>query len=73
VFSARSREQRRLHKALLRYHDEANWDLLRAALVAMKRSDLIGSGEGKLVPAAGRTPAKRRRLRPARGAQWRDG
>ena len=82
VFSAKSREQRRLHKALLRYHDEAHWDVLREALIAMKRTDLIGDGEGKLVPAAakpGRGPrrapsqGKRAKLNPARGGQWRSG
>jgi radical SAM superfamily enzyme YgiQ (UPF0313 family) len=42
---------RRLHKAFLRYHDPHNWPMLRAALQRMGRSDLIGSGPGKLVPA----------------------
>ncbi len=31
----RGDEQRRLHKALLRYHDPANWPLIRRALEAM--------------------------------------
>jgi uncharacterized radical SAM protein YgiQ len=43
--------QRRLHKAFLRYHDPANWPLLREALRAMGRADLIGSGKHHLVPA----------------------
>ena len=78
VFSARSIEQRRLHKALLRYHDRANADLLRTALVKMNRRDLIGDGEHQLVPAAGKTaprrpPAKDKRkaaFNSARGGQW---
>lgn len=41
---------RRLHKAFLRYHDANNWPLLREALKAMGRSDLIGSGKHQLVP-----------------------
>ncbi len=42
---------RRLHKAFLRYHDPANWPLLREALKAMGRADLIGNGKQHLVPA----------------------
>ena len=42
---------RRLHKALLRYHDPGNWPLLREALRRMGRADLIGSGKRHLVPA----------------------
>ena len=45
-------EQRRLQKAFLRYHDPANFDLLREALVRMGRSDLIGTGDKHLVPPA---------------------
>ncbi|WP_236555986.1 YgiQ family radical SAM protein [Alcanivorax sp. S71-1-4] len=42
--------QRRLHKAFLRYHDPANWPMLRDALKAMGRADLIGNGEHQLIP-----------------------
>jgi uncharacterized radical SAM protein YgiQ len=42
---------RRLHKAFLRYHDPANWPLLREALKRMGRADLIGNGKHHLVPA----------------------
>jgi uncharacterized radical SAM protein YgiQ len=42
--------QRRLHKAFLRYHDSANWDILRDALRRMGREDLIGNGKKHLVP-----------------------
>jgi uncharacterized radical SAM protein YgiQ len=45
-----SSEQRRLHKAFLRYHDPANWQQLRQALTRMGRADLIGPGEHQLVP-----------------------
>ncbi|MEK7815763.1 MAG: YgiQ family radical SAM protein [Pseudomonadota bacterium] len=41
---------RRLHKAFLRYHDPANWPMLRAALRRMGRTDLIGSGRHQLIP-----------------------
>jgi uncharacterized radical SAM protein YgiQ len=42
---------RRLHKAFLRYHDPANWPLLREALRRMGRAELIGSGRQQLIPA----------------------
>ena len=42
---------RRLHKAFLRYHDSANWPLLRDALKRMGRADLIGNGKHHLIPA----------------------
>ena len=45
------RVKRRLHKALLRYHDPDNWPLIREALKEMKLEHLIGPGPDKLVPA----------------------
>ena len=50
VFVPKAPGTRRLHKAFLRYHDPANWPLLRAALRRMGRGDLIGNGPGKLIP-----------------------
>jgi uncharacterized radical SAM protein YgiQ len=50
VDTVKSPEQRRLHKALLRYHDPANWPLIRKALKSMKLEHLIGSGPTRLVP-----------------------
>jgi uncharacterized radical SAM protein YgiQ len=47
----RGERRRRLHKAFLRWHDPANWPLLREALAAMGRADLIGNGRHQLVPA----------------------
>jgi hypothetical protein len=46
----RGERRRRLHKAFLRYHDPNNWPLLRDALKAMGRADLIGNGRHHLVP-----------------------
>jgi len=43
--------QRRLHKAFLRYHDANNWPMLREALRRMGRADLIGGGKHQLVPS----------------------
>jgi uncharacterized radical SAM protein YgiQ len=47
----RGGRQRKLQKAFLRYHDPNTWPLLREALKAMGRADLIGSGKKHLVPA----------------------
>jgi hypothetical protein len=46
----RGEKRRRLHKAFLRYHDPANWPLLREALKTMGRADLIGNGKHHLIP-----------------------
>lgn len=46
----RGEKRRRLHKAFLRYHDPANWPLLREALKNMGRADLIGNGKHHLIP-----------------------
>lgn len=43
--------QRKLHKAFIRYHDPANWPMLREALKKMCREDLIGNSKKHLVPA----------------------
>ena len=46
----RGEKRRRLHKAFLRYHDPQHWPLLREALKAMGRADLIGNGKQHLIP-----------------------
>jgi uncharacterized radical SAM protein YgiQ len=50
VETVKSPEKRRLHKALLRYHDPNNWPLIRESLREMKMGRLIGSGDEHLVP-----------------------
>ncbi len=81
VFAAKNLKQRRLQKALLRYHDDKGWDVIRDALKAIGRADLIGDGENQLIPAEkkGRsyTGGKNRsnrsgktRFNKARGSQW---
>lgn len=76
VFTARGERQRRLHKAFLRYHDPENWPILRDALKAMGRADLIGPGQHQLVPAGqssggkcqgGGKPFMTQHTRPAMG------
>lgn len=50
VHTAKSPEQRKLHKAFLRWHDPKNWPLLRKAIADMGRQELIGDGENQLIP-----------------------
>jgi len=64
VETVKGERQRRLHKAFLRWHDPENWPLLREALTAMGRVDLIGDGDRQLIPAEQPGESGRRR-RPA--------
>ena len=50
VESVKDPEQRKLHKAFLRYHDAQHWPMLREALKRMGRADLIGDGDKQLIP-----------------------
>ncbi|WP_420566554.1 YgiQ family radical SAM protein [Thalassobaculum sp.] len=77
VETAKGLRQRRLHKAFLRYHDAENWPLLREALTAMGREDLIGNGKHHLVPrwqpaGTGKAGGEGRRRAGAKGgpAGW---
>src|SRR4051812_16096813 len=71
----RGERRRRLHKAFLRYLDPNNWPLLRDALKAMGRADLIGNGKHHLIPTFqpitdGTYASPRRKnstVKPARG------
>ncbi|MGV3740960.1 MAG: DUF3362 domain-containing protein, partial [Burkholderiaceae bacterium] len=56
VETVRTGRNRKLHKALLRYHDPENWEIIREGLKRMGRADLIGSGEHHLVPRHSSTP-----------------
>lgn len=62
VVVPRGDRQRRLHKALLRYHDPANWALIREALTTMGLKHLIGNRRECLVPVA--TVDERRNAKP---------
>ncbi|WP_295375802.1 YgiQ family radical SAM protein [uncultured Pseudacidovorax sp.] len=70
----RGEKRRRLHKAFLRYHDPNNWPLLREALKAMGRADLIGNGKHHLIPTfqpatdGGYQSARRKNSTPAPSA-----
>ncbi len=59
VETVKGGRQRQLHKAFLRYHDRRNWPLLRQALKAMGRTDLIGNGKECLVPTGRSGPRKK--------------
>lgn len=50
VAVTKSLKQRRLHKALLRYHDPKNWSEIRTLLRSLGRANLIGSGPNCLIP-----------------------
>jgi radical SAM superfamily enzyme YgiQ (UPF0313 family) len=69
----RGEKRRRLHKAFLRYHDPNNWPLLREALKAMGRADLIGNGKHHLIPTfqpvtdGGYQSARRKNSTPTAG------
>jgi uncharacterized radical SAM protein YgiQ len=70
----RGEKRRRLHKAFLRYHDPNNWPLLRDALKAMGRADLIGNGKHHLIPTfqpvtdGGYQSARRKNSTPVRSS-----
>ena len=50
IFVPKRDKTRKLHKALLRYHEPFNWPLLRQELKRMGRAELIGNGKRHLVP-----------------------
>jgi hypothetical protein len=50
VETVKTPQARRLHKALLRYHDPKNWPLIRETLREMNLGRLIGSAKDQLVP-----------------------
>jgi hypothetical protein len=60
----------------LRYHDPENWPVLREALKAMGRADLIGPGKHQLIPAwqpAGSGKAGEGRRQPGKGSRHAEG
>ncbi len=55
-------EQRRLHKALLRYHDANNWRVIKDLLLKMGKKNLIGDGPNCLIPS--KLPTGKQRSKP---------
>jgi len=72
LFVARKLNQRRLHKAYLRYHDPKNWQDIRDSLKTMNKEHLIGNGPEHLVPMddSQAYKVKSGRFNQARGGQW---
>lgn len=75
LYTAKEYRQRRLHKAFLRYHDPKSHGIIRDALVAMNRRELIGNGKKQLVPGeqqgyGRKKPNASGSFNKARGGQW---
>ncbi|MDO6513379.1 YgiQ family radical SAM protein [Neptuniibacter sp. 2_MG-2023] len=51
LYTPKNDDQRKIQKALLRYHDPVNWPLLRQKLPEMGFAHLVGDGKNSLVPA----------------------
>ena len=68
VPSAKGEIHRRLHKAMLRYHDPKNFAQIREALRKMGREDLIGRGPQHLVPPES-AEEKRQKAKKGRGGE----
>ena len=68
VPSAKGEIHRRLHKAMLRYHDPKNFAQIREALRKMGREDLIGRGPQHLVPPES-ADEKRQKAKKGRGGE----
>lgn len=67
VTSAKGEIHRRLHKAMLRYHDPKNFAQIRDALVKMGREDLIGRGPQHLVPPESADEKRKKAAKARRG------
>jgi len=59
-------KKRRFQKALLRFHDQKNWALLREEFNQIGRQDLIGHGDNTLVPPEYNPRARKRKTLPSR-------
>lgn len=65
-------DQRRLQKAFLRYHDPANWPIIREALKRMRKPHLIGNSVSALIPDENTSPQGKRGTTNARGQNPQD-
>ncbi|EAR61234.1 YgiQ family radical SAM protein [Neptuniibacter caesariensis] len=59
LYTPKNLEQRKLQKALLRYHDPENWDLLREKLPQLGFTNLVGDGSNCLIPAEEKAGGKK--------------
>ena len=67
IFNVTGEIKRRVQKAILRYHDPENWDLVRTVLKELKLENLIGNRAECLVP-----PAERKSFRSVRSTYRQD-
>lgn len=63
LYTPKNDKQRKIQKALLRYHDPENWPILREALPALGHTELIGNSPSCLVPSEEKAPASDKRDR----------
>lgn len=56
VFVPKTKEEKAAQRAMLQYFRPENYDIVRKALVAMGRRDLIGTGKNCLVPPLEKKP-----------------
>ncbi len=69
LFIPKAMDERKLQKAILRYHDPENWPLLRDTLKELGHPELIGDGPQQLIPAAAAAEQRSgRRRNPPKGA-----
>ena len=68
VKTARALRDRKMQRALLQFFKPENWFDVRAALVAARRTDLIGDGCDCLIPAAPPRAAREAKQRRANAA-----
>jgi uncharacterized radical SAM protein YgiQ len=61
IYVPRSKEERRMQRALLQYKNPDNYDLVKSALIEAGRKDLIGHGPKCLI-APGRPVGSRRQM-----------
>ncbi|WP_415884909.1 YgiQ family radical SAM protein [Neptuniibacter sp. QD37_6] len=61
LYTPKNTDQRKIQKALLRYHDPENWPLLRQVLPTMGHGDLIGERESCLIPEEEKSSNSNRR------------
>ena len=74
VFSAKGGRQRRIHKAILRYHDPENWPLIRETLKKLGLArKLIGKGQHYLVPPESRNELQQAKKKSNWGKTQRQG
>ena len=60
IFCVKGEIRRRIQKAILRYHDPENYEMIRDVLRKCGKDYLIGNSDRCLVPAAGKSEKSRK-------------